>query len=68
MADEEEREPDEVQGSERESLGEGLNRYPWPEQELNIWFILMLASASVVLGIFISLLHAQQKLGLEVPW
>jgi hypothetical protein len=68
MADEEEGEPDEVQGSERESPREGLNTYPWLATELNVWILLMLASASVVLGIFISLLQAQQKLGLEVPW
>ncbi|KAH0537262.1 hypothetical protein FGG08_005924 [Glutinoglossum americanum] len=43
-------------------------KYHWPEIQLNVWLIVMLVSASTVLGIFANFINVQQQLGLGVPW
>jgi hypothetical protein len=45
-----------------------LRKYHWPEIQLNVWLIVMLISASTVLGIFANFMNVQKQLGLGVPW
>lgn len=43
-------------------------RYHWPEAQLNIWLIVMLASSCTTLGIFSYFMAVQQQMNLGVPW
>jgi hypothetical protein len=43
-------------------------KYHWPEVQLNVWLIVMLISASTVLGIFANFMSIQQQLNVGIPW
>jgi hypothetical protein len=43
-------------------------KYHWPEAQLNVWLIVMLASSCTTLGIFSYFMAVQQQLNLGVPW
>lgn len=43
-------------------------KYHWPEAQLNLWLIIMIASASTILGVFSYLLSIQNSLKLGIPW
>lgn len=40
----------------------------WPDQQLNFWIIIMLATGGVLIGIFASFVVAQNTLRLGIPW
>ncbi|KAK3706823.1 hypothetical protein LTR37_012502 [Vermiconidia calcicola] len=42
--------------------------YYWPDQQLNFWIIVMLATGGTLIGVFASFMMAQQQLQLGVPW
>ena len=42
--------------------------YYWPDQQLNFWILIMLATGGVLIGIFASFVVAQNTLGLGIPW
>jgi hypothetical protein len=42
--------------------------YYWPDQQLNFWILIMLASGCVLIGIFATFLVQQHHLRLGIPW
>lgn len=43
--------------------------YYWPDQQLNFWIIIMLATGGVLIGVFAQFIIDQQTLGgLGIPW
>lgn len=43
--------------------------YYWPDWQLNVWIIIMLATGGVLVGIFANFVMVQNQLGkLGVPW
>jgi len=42
--------------------------YYWPDQQLNFWIIIMLATGGVLIGVFASFIRDQQMFGLGIPW
>ncbi|CAK3968353.1 hypothetical protein CBER1_02509 [Lecanosticta acicola] len=43
--------------------------YYWPDWQLNVWIIIMLATGGVLVGIFASFVQIQNQLGkLGIPW
>lgn len=42
--------------------------YYWPDQQLNFWIIVMLATGGVLIGVFAVFVLQQQRLGLGIPW
>ena len=47
---------------------ERKRKYMWPEAQLNLWLIIMIASAATILGIFIYFMVVQSRFHLGVPW
>ena len=47
---------------------ERRRRYHWPEAQLNLWLILMLASAVVTVGVFAYFMTVQTQMNLGIPW
>ncbi|KAH8426958.1 uncharacterized protein KD926_007207 [Aspergillus affinis] len=43
-------------------------RYHWPELQLNIWIIIVLAASAICLGIFSWFMVVQSELELGIPW
>ncbi|KAI9822385.1 MAG: hypothetical protein M1827_000104 [Pycnora praestabilis] len=43
-------------------------KYHWPEVQLNIWLIIMLAAAATVTGIFAEFITVQNQLKVGIPW
>lgn len=43
-------------------------RYHWPELQLNIWILIVLAGSAVCLGIFAWFMVVQGQLDLGIPW
>lgn len=43
-------------------------RYHWPELQLNIWLLIVLASSAICLGIFAWFVAVQTQLSLGIPW
>ncbi|KAH9879971.1 hypothetical protein J1614_001995 [Plenodomus biglobosus] len=43
-------------------------KYYWPDLQLNIWTIVMLATASTILGINAQFMQIQDRMGLGTPW
>lgn len=43
-------------------------RYHWPEIQLNIWLIVVLAGSATCLGIFAWFMTVQSQMDLGVPW
>ena len=59
------------------SMGRSVSRqrvivrqsYYWPDQQLNFWIIIMLATGGVLIGVFATFINIQQTLGgLGIPW
>lgn len=43
--------------------------YYWPDWQLNLWIIVMLAAGGLLVGVFAEFLSIQQQLGhLGIPW
>lgn len=49
-------------------MAKGPRRYQWPEIQLNIWIIVVLAGSATCLGIFSWLMTVQSQMNLETPW
>lgn len=47
---------------------EPIHRYHWPAVQLNIWLLVMLLSASTIVGVFANFINVQYQLLLGVPW
>ncbi|KAI9778162.1 MAG: hypothetical protein M1835_004997 [Candelina submexicana] len=43
-------------------------KYHWPEAQLNLWIIIMLAAGATVLGIFAEFITIQNQMQLGIPW
>jgi hypothetical protein len=43
-------------------------KYYWPDAQLNIWTIVMLAAAGTELGVFAEFMSIQGQMRLPVPW
>ncbi|KNG52693.1 arginase-like protein [Stemphylium lycopersici] len=43
-------------------------KYYWPDLQLNIWTIVMLATAGTILGVNAQFMDQQNRLGLGTPW
>ncbi|KAF2835970.1 hypothetical protein M501DRAFT_987912 [Patellaria atrata CBS 101060] len=43
-------------------------KYFWPDVQLNIWTIVMLATAGTELGIFADFIQIQNRMRLGIPW
>ena len=59
------------------SMGRSVSRqrvivrqsYYWPDQQLNFWIIIMLATGGVLIGVFANFIVVQTTLGgLGIPW
>ena len=42
--------------------------YYWPDQQLNGWILVMLATGGTLIGVFAVFIQQQQQLGLGIPW
>jgi hypothetical protein len=42
--------------------------YYWPDQQLNFWIIIMLATGGTIIGVFAAFLRDQQMFDLGIPW
>ena len=40
----------------------------WPEAQLNLWLIIMIASAATILGVFSYFMVVQSRFHLGIPW
>lgn len=43
-------------------------KYYWPDLQLNIWTIVMLATAGTILGINAQFMGIQSRMNLGIPW
>lgn len=43
-------------------------KYYWPDLQLNIWTIVMLATAGTILGVNAQFMQIQDRMGLATPW
>lgn len=43
-------------------------KYYWPELQLNLWTIVMLATAGTIMGISAQFMAIQDRMGLGTPW
>lgn len=43
-------------------------KYYWPDAQLNIWTIVMLATAGTILGVFAEFMQIQGAMKLGSPW
>ena len=43
-------------------------KYYWPDLQLNIWTIIMLATAGTILGVNAQFMQIQSSMGLGTPW
>jgi hypothetical protein len=43
-------------------------RYFWPQGQLNLWTLIVLATGSTILGVFAEFMQIQNQLQLRVPW
>lgn len=43
-------------------------RYIWPDAAINIWIIIMLATAGVLIGIFANFVVVQNHFQAPIPW
>lgn len=46
----------------------GARRYHWPEVQLNVWIIVVLAGAATCLGVFAWFMTVQTQMRLGTPW
>jgi len=47
---------------------EKIHKYHWPAVQLNVWMLIMLISAGVIIGVFSAFIEIQNTLLLPVPW
>lgn len=47
---------------------ERKRKFMWPEAQLNLWLIVMIASAATILGVFIYFMVVQARFQLNNPW
>jgi len=47
---------------------ETRRRYQWPEVQLNLWILIILAASATVLGIFAWFITVQNQLEIGTPW
>ncbi|KAI3539382.1 hypothetical protein CABS03_08620 [Colletotrichum abscissum] len=47
---------------------ERVHRYQWPGIQLNLWILVMLVAACLIIGVFASFIETQQQLLLPIPW
>ena len=60
----------------RDSMARSVSRrrvvvrqsYYWPDQQLNFWILVMLATGGTLIGVFASFIVDQHQLGLGIPW
>jgi hypothetical protein len=45
-----------------------IRRYPWPENMMNWWTIIMLATGGLLTGVFGTFMTIQSRMGLGTPW
>lgn len=45
-----------------------IHKYHWPAVQLNVWMLVMLAAASLIIGVFATFIYQQEILGLSIPW
>ncbi|KAH6653318.1 hypothetical protein BKA67DRAFT_519231 [Truncatella angustata] len=45
-----------------------IHKYHWPAVQLNVWMIIMLVAASLLIGVFAIFIQQQRVLNLAVPW
>jgi hypothetical protein len=45
-----------------------VRHYRWPPLQLNLWFLIMLAAACTIIGIFANFIDIQNQLELPIPW
>lgn len=43
-------------------------KYYWPDAQLNVWTIVMLATAGTILGVFAEFMMIQSQMRLGTPW
>jgi hypothetical protein len=43
-------------------------KYYWPDLQLNVWTIVMLATAGTILGVNAEFMQIQSRMGLATPW
>jgi len=43
-------------------------KYFWPESQLNIWNIVILAGAGTILGVFAEFMNIQNRMRIGTPW
>lgn len=43
-------------------------KYYWPNAQLNVWILIMLATGATILGVFASFITIQQQMDLGIPW
>jgi len=43
-------------------------KFYWPDAQLNVWTIIMLATAGTILGVFAEFMQIQNQMGLPTPW
>jgi hypothetical protein len=43
-------------------------KYYWPDAQLNVWTIIMLATAGTILGVFAQFMVMQNQLRQPIPW
>lgn len=47
---------------------ETRRRYHWPEVQLNLWILIILAAAATDLGIFAWFITVQNQMKIGIPW
>ena len=47
---------------------ESRRKYHWPEQQLNLWMVVMTAASASELGFFVFFYTNQTQLNLGIPW
>ncbi|RYP21144.1 hypothetical protein DL765_002433 [Monosporascus sp. GIB2] len=45
-----------------------IHRYHWPAIQLNVWMLVMLVASCCLIGVFATLMQAQNQLELYTPW
>jgi hypothetical protein len=43
-------------------------RYQWPELQLNVWLLVVLAGSATCMGVFAWFMTVQSQLNLGTPW
>lgn len=46
----------------------GSGRYNWPDFAINIWVIIILATAGTLIGVFATFLVQQNQFQVPIPW